>query len=136
MESVLDIEKIDPALSSLEDTEKAVIEGSDEHLDIILIVQNALSKNTVETQLLVNYIESNFNNYTAKTAQELIAKVFPYFDLAKKIKEAVKESGISMDVKSHLAEFETEVNELFEITNDLSKHKVRSSDDYNTLFND
>lgn len=133
---IIDNEKIDLAVSSLQDTEKTIIQGSDEHLDAILLLQASIAKSTESTRILVDSIESNFNKYTAQSAQSLVAKIFPIFALAKHVKEVIKEMNFSSAVKSQMEAYDLELNELFEITNDLSRYKGNVTTDYNALFND
>ncbi len=131
--ATLDIEKIKSTLSSLEDTEK-IIAGSDEHLDLILDIQKSLSENSKLTASLVDTVEANFRNYTPTKAQEFIARVFPLFDMAKNIKRAIQEEGIFNEVRSHWEEFAEEVDDLFEIVNDLSRYKSSADDDSEMFF--
>lgn len=132
--ATLDIEKIDSTLSSFEDTEKTIIEGSDAHLDIILEIQKGLTENTELTRSLVDYIEANFNCFSETSAQMLVAKIFPCFDLTKKIREAIESVNLINEVRGHLSNFEAEVDELFEITTDLSRYKVNGTDEFNSLI--
>jgi hypothetical protein len=131
-----DIKMIEVAVSSIEHTEQSIIKGSDEHLDLILEIQKGLYTNTELIRKVVDDIEKNFNSYSSEKAKDLLAKIFPVFKLAESINSSINSEGIEKELKAHLADFNDEVKELFEMANDLSRYKVNISTDYNSLFND
>lgn len=130
-----DIKMIEVAVLSIEHTKKSVVQGSDAHLDLILEIQKGLSESAELIKKAVEDIEKNFNSYTADNAKKILAKISPIFGLAKNI-NAVFASGIHNELIAHLTNFNNEVRELAEMTNDLSRYKIEGSSDYNSLFND
>ncbi len=134
--TIVDIEKIDYTLTSFQVTDDVVTMGSDEHLDLILDVQNGLEKTAQQTRSLVEYIESDFNNFTDDSAKLLISKIFPCFGLMRRLEKSIRETGILNEVSTQLEELTIEVNELYEITNDLSRFRANPTDDINSFVNE
>ncbi|SFW46421.1 hypothetical protein [Chitinophaga sancti] len=122
-----DIKMIEITVSSIENTERSITKGSDEHLDLILDIRNGLSENTFLIRKVVDDIEQHFNSYTVEKAQNLLAKIFPVFNLTKSINALIEKLELSNDLSTHLAAFNDEVRELSEIANDLSRYKVNTS---------
>lgn len=131
-----DIKMIEMTVSTIEKTERSIAKGSDEHLDLILDIREGLSESTLLISKVIDDIEKNFNSYTTEQAQNLLTKIFPVFDLTKSINSLIERLELSKDLKTHLAAFNDEVRELSEIANDLSRYKVNTSTDYNSLFHD
>ncbi|WPQ63053.1 hypothetical protein SIO70_32315 [Chitinophaga sancti] len=131
-----DIKMIEITVSSIENTERSITKGSDEHLDLILDTREGLSKGTMLIRNVVDDIERNFNNYTPEKAKNLLAKIFPVFGLAKSINSLIENLGLSHELTTQLISFNDEVRELLEMANDLSRYKANISTDYNSLFHD
>jgi hypothetical protein len=136
MTAAIDINKINTVISSYQHTEKTIIEGSDEHLDLILDVQNDLIKMTEVTQDLVGDIERDFNLFNEETAKNAVIKIFPCFRMADHIIDRLKGFFIYPSIIAQVNNFEAEVNELKEFVSDLSRYKVQQNDDLIALFND
>lgn len=134
---VLDESKIDSLNSSYEAAERIIIDGSDEHLDIILTVQKHLTRATYSTCEVVKEIENNFNHFTPAIAKRVIVKLFPAFRTAYQIIGILKRNhAIYKGVKSHVSAFESELNELKEFISDLSRYKVEQNEELVALFNE
>lgn len=131
-----DIKIIERTVSSMEDTEQSILQGSDEHLDMILDVQKGLSDIAALARELVDDIERNFNSYTTEKAKDMLIRIFPIFRRAENINTSIINVGLLNEVKAQLEMFNNEINDLREITNDISRYKVSANDDYNSLFND
>jgi len=131
-----EIKMIEQTVSSIEDTEQFILHGSDEHLDLILDVQKGLSNIAELTRGIVNDVEKNFNGYTSEKAKDIVDKAFLIFSGSGKINTLIINAGLQNEVRTQLEMFNNEVNDLREITNDLSRYKVNRNEDYNSLFND
>ena len=131
-----EIKMIEQTVSSIEDTEQFILRGSDEHLDLILEVRKELSNIAELTRGIVEDIERNFNNYTSEKARDIVDKVPSIFRGAEKINTLTINVGLQNEVSTQLEMFNNEINDLREITNDLSRYKVSRNEDYNSLFND
>ncbi|WP_440134431.1 hypothetical protein [Chitinophaga sancti] len=90
-----DIKMIEITVSSIENTERSITKGSDEHLDLILDIRDGLSENTFLIRKVVDDIEQHFNSYTVEKAQNLLAKIFPVFNLTKSINALIEKLGLS-----------------------------------------
>ena len=123
-------------LSSYQQTEQTLIEGSDEHLDLILEITNDLKQMTRLTADLVGEIEENFNSFNQNTAKDAVVKIFPCFGIANQIIGLLKKSPLYPSLKTSLAAFIIELNELKEFVSDLSKYKVQDNKELIALFND
>ncbi len=129
-------DSIDSVITSYESVERSIVEGSDEHLDLILDVQGKLSNVTNSTIRLVNVIERDFNTIDRERAKEIIVKLLPCFRIAYQIIGNIKRHFIYNSVKNYVTEFEREVNELKEFISDLSRYKVQENSSLIAMFND
>ena len=123
-------------ISSYQHAEKMLVEGSDEHLDLILEIKNDLQKMTVLTRALVHEIELNFNAISKEAAKEAVVKIFPCFGIAEQIVGHLKRAGLYSSLLSTIHAFDTELNELKEFVSDLSRYKVQDNDELIALFNE
>lgn len=136
-----DLKTIERILSLLEDTDLlgdtggAVVHGSDEHLDIILDMQRRLLNAAQFIGTLVDAVGKKFNLYTTEQAKEMLVKIFPIFRAAENFSNSIIKAGLHGHVNTQLEIFNNEINDLFEITNDLSRYRVNVRENYNALFN-
>lgn len=136
MHAYLDNKRIENVISSYDHTEKTLIGGSDEHLDLILEITTDLSKITSVTDELINDIEKNFNSFTSETAKDAIVKIFPIFRLAHQLNNSLKRKGLTNGLETPIADFNAVVNELKEFVSDLERYKIQNTDDLKALFNE
>lgn len=126
---------IDTVISSYQHTDKIIVEGSDEHLDLILHIQNDLKQMTALTKALVDALEEEFNLLDEQTAKDMVVKIFPCFRMAYQIISRLKKSMLYPGLQNTIAEFNTELDELKEFTSDLSRYKVQQNTELLDLFN-
>ncbi|PSL33438.1 hypothetical protein [Chitinophaga ginsengisoli] len=107
-----------------------------EHLVIILNVRKGLSNIAELIRGIIDDIEKNFNSYTSEMAKDIVTGIFPIFKGAEKSTTLIIDADLKNEASTQLEMFNNEINDLREITNDLSRYKVGSVEDYNTLFND
>lgn len=137
MFATIDDNKVQDVISSYQHTEQTIIEGSDEHLDLILDLRGDLVEITRLTKKLVDEIETNFNEFNEDSAKDAVVKVFPIFRKAFQISESIKRKSLLKDaLKDPLADFNREVDELKEFVSDLSRYKVQKNDELIKLFNE
>lgn len=129
-------EKIQETVSSIEHTEKSVSNCSDEHANRLIDIASQFSATIAMLRQLVESLESSFNSYNAEQASNIVAQVFPIFRLSDSLKEILKKEGVSESLSSLVDEFDIEVSELLEMTNDLSRYKANVRNDFDALFND
>jgi len=129
-------DKINNIISSYQQTERTILEGSDQHLDLILDVRNDLARITNLTKDLVEDLEQDFNTMDKTKAKETVVNIFPCLRMAHQITSSLRRSFICNEVKQQVNDFDREVNELKEIVSDLSRYKVEKNDDLVALFND
>lgn len=134
--TLLNNNTIDKVISSYQSSEKAIIEGSDEHLDIICNVKEALLSMTASTKILVDAIEASFNSFHEDDAKDALVRIFPLFRLAHQMIRHVRKSFVHKDVKKHLDNFVIEVNDLKELVSDLSRYKLQKNEELIALFNE
>ncbi|MBV8252772.1 MAG: hypothetical protein JO154_09215 [Chitinophaga sp.] len=126
-------QKINSTLSSIENTEKLVL-GSDEHLDLILEIKDSLQEMSGHVVFILEDIESQFASITKEEAEHIIAKLFPLFGLAKKLVTVIMSAVVYESVKASLDQFVIDVEDLYEILNDLSRYKVRKDSDFSSYI--
>ena len=139
------IDEVNTAVDSLKGTENILSKddseilhidlGSDRHLDALIRIRELLADNTLKTKQLVEAIHDNFNRIDKSFAESIVARVFPVFSMAKKINLALSAEGIYEGIKQSLEDFNIEIDDLFEIINDLSKYKLNPMD-YDSLLGD
>lgn len=94
-----DLKIIERTVASMEDTEQSILQGLDEHLDIILDVQKGLSNIAALTSELADDIERNSNSYTTEKAKDMLIRIFPIFRGAENINTSIINVGLRMRSK-------------------------------------
>ncbi|MBW8688140.1 hypothetical protein [Chitinophaga rhizophila] len=128
-------EKVQETVSSIEHTEKSVIQASDEHANRLIDVAAQLQVTIGMLKQLVDNIESSFNSYSEAQAGNMVTQIFPIFRLSASLKEALHKENLIESLSNLVEDFDAEVKDLLEITNDLSRYKVNVRNDFDALFN-
>lgn len=129
-------ELIQETVSDIEDVEKLVIQGANEHANFLIDINQALKVSTESLRHLVDNIEAGFNGYSAEVACELVVNIWPIFSAMGRLKEKLKKAGILAVVAKQEKDFDKEMGELYEMINDLIRSKVNVGNDYGVLFKD
>lgn len=133
MPSVLN-DMIDEVITSYQSTEEVIVEGSDEHLDLILNVKNHLDKMTNATILCTDYLEIQFNTISELQAKEILIKLMPCFRMAHQVISIIKKSAVYKGVKTSISNLSREVDELKEIVSDISRYKLSDNTELQNLI--
>ncbi len=134
---VLDENKIDTLLSSYHDTEELLIESSDEHLDIILILQKSIKELTQLTIDVNNELEKKFNSMDAETAKNVVIKLTVGLRLARHFHRFLKTfpPHISESIKACRKDLYVETKQVDEFLQDLINYKVNKPTEIMELLN-
>lgn len=123
---LLDEKKIDKLVSSYQDTEQLIHEGSDEHLDIILEIQNSL-KTLIKLSVDVNEeLEKAFNYLNSEKAKDVVIKLSVGLRNAKQLIVALRNThpSIFKGIKSSCQDLSLETKQIDEFVQDLIKYKI------------
>lgn len=130
----IDDNQLSKVIYSYNETERVIIEGSDEHLDLILDIKGDLTRLTSLTEELVNQIEKDFNAFTIETAKDAVVKLFPIFRIAYHIVQRLRHNNLTNGLETTIADFIGVVDELKEFVSDLERYKIQSTDELTELF--
>ncbi len=134
---VLDERKIDRLVSSYQDAEQLIYEGSDQHLDMILNLQDKLKK-LIKLNVEVNEeLEKSFNSFDGEQAKKIVIKLTFGLRIAKQLITALRSlpSSISEGIKSLRKELHLETKQLDEFVQDLIKYKINNPQELKDLLN-
>jgi hypothetical protein len=135
---VLDEKKIDTLVSSYQDTEKLIYAGSDEHLDLILDLQNSIKK-LVKLSIDVNEeLEKSFNDLTEEQAKTVVIKLTSGLRNAKQLITVLRNlhPSLSDGIKSCRKELYLETKQIDEFVQDLIKYKINNPQELKDLLNE
>jgi hypothetical protein len=117
--------KLDNLVSSYQDTEKILIEGSDEHLDLILNIQRSLKRMTTITLEVNNFLEAKFNSFTNEEAKICVVKLTGAINTSRQLMAFIRRSpSIFLGVSSCLKDLSIEIKDMNEFIQDLIKYKL------------
>lgn len=134
---VLDERKIDNLVSSYRDTEQLIYEGSDEHLDIILELQNSIYKLIKLSGEVNEELEKSFNTLSEEQAKIVVIKLSSGLRSAKQVITLLRNihPSISDGIKSCRKELYLETKQIDEFVQDLIKYKINNPQDLKDLLN-
>lgn len=134
---VLDETKIDNLVSSYQDTEQFIVEGSDEHLDIILGLQKNIKELIKLTVDVNDELEAKFNILDEDNAKSVVIKLSSGLRSAKQIITILRRlhPSISEGIKSLRKELYVETKQLEEYVEDLIKYKINDPKELKEILN-
>lgn len=134
----IDEKKIDTLVSSYQDAEQVVSEGSDEHLDIILDLQSALKKLSKLTADVNNDLEEKFNSIDQTSARKIVIKLTILLTAARQLSSYLKRalSSSTYDgIKTSIQELYVETKQTDEFVKDIIKYKIEDTTELKELLN-
>ncbi len=131
--------KIDTLVSSYQDTEKQLIViGSDEHLDIILSIQNTLKDLIKKSEAVSNQLELSFNSMNEEIAKSIVLKLSGGLRIAKQVIYILRNSPrpIKNGINTCLEQVTFETRQIDELVHDIIKYKLTKQDELQNLINE
>ena len=117
-------EEIKVCEHGFEEVKKAIIRGSDTHLDYLLRVKNALDNLSLRIEKFVDDIEIEVNEYPNEQIVPLMPRVSDLHTNCKSLLTALKGSTISKDLKSSCHKYEVSVELLREFVYDMTEIRL------------
>ncbi len=129
-------QKIDNLIASYQATEQMIQEGSDEHLDLILELQNNIKKLLQVSPDVNDVLESTFNSITESEARNIVIKLTQGLGFARQFEAFLKRlhPSIGTGIESLRKDLYVETKQLHEFVQDLIKYKINQHDDIRELF--
>jgi len=134
--AVLPTNKVDNFVSSFEVAEKNLIQiGSDDHLDVLLNLQNVI-KDLTRLSIGVNEeLDARFNHLDTDTSKNLVIKICQGLRIAKQFIVIMKSHpAIYVGVKTSLKELHEETKQIDEFVQDIIKYKLSDQTELTELL--
>ncbi len=131
-------QKIDSLLASYQAAEHIVHEGSDEHLDLILELQDSIKK-LLQLSIDVNEVlESSFNALTEEEARDIVIKLTQGLGSARQFANFLRRlhPSIGVGIESLRKELYLETKQIHEFVQDIIKYKINQPDELRELLQD
>lgn len=128
--------KIDELVSTYETTEQLLAEGTDQHLDLILVIQQAIVALTKLTIEVNDGLEAAFNTIDEQEARNAVIKLSVSLRLAKQLISLLKKTSaiIQSGIKNHLKDLIIETKQIDEFVQDLLRYKINKPHELTTLL--
>jgi hypothetical protein len=136
--AVLDERKIDSLVSSYQDTERLIYAGSDEHLDIILTLQQSV-KHLIKLSVAVNEeLEATFNSMSQDQAKSIVIKLTGGLNTAKQLIAVLRNChpSIADGIKSCRKELYLETKQIDEFVQDIIRYKIENPQELKDIMNE
>lgn len=128
-------EKIEEFYKETEDSVKIILEGSDEHLDIILSIASTLNKVSKDFEVFNDFLYNTLNTYTDEQIQSL---VIPKLKVLNKscltLIGAIRNAFLYRDVRASLKNYIRQHEILREIIHDIQHLRLASDDEFNNIL--
>lgn len=122
------------------DTEESVnciIEGSDEHLDLILSVSKPLEKLSKKFEALNENLYNNISNYTDDEIKfQIMPKLIEVNKTCMTLLGAIRTSMLHSDVRSSAKNFSKNHDFLREMIHDLKHFRINKDNEFDNLLNE
>jgi hypothetical protein len=132
------IEKeIDAFYKDTEESINCIIEGSDEHLDLILSVSIPLDKLSKKFETLNENLYNSIGNYSDEEIRtQLMPKLLDVNKTCMTLLGAVTTSMLYSDVRTSVKNFSKSHNFLREMIHDLKHFRLNKDDEFDNLLNE
>lgn len=130
-------QEIDKFYDETEKSVEHIIDGSDEHLDLILSITNPLNKISSDFQRLNENLYSSFKNYSNEQLEgDVMSKMKRLNKLCMTLIGALRTSYLYRDVRVALRNFTRNHDLLREMIHDLQNLRLAKDDEFDALLND
>lgn len=132
------IEKqIDAFYKDTEESVNCIIEGSDEHLDLILSVTKPLDKLSKKFEVLNENLYNNIGKYSDDEIKvQIMPKLLEVNKTCMTLIGAVRTSLLYRDVRTSLKKFSKSHDFLREMIHDLKHFRLNKDDEFDNLLNE
>jgi hypothetical protein len=128
-------QQIDKFYEETEESVRLIIEGSDEHLDMILSITKPLEILSQKFEKLNDFLYNNINNYSDEQIGNL---VMPKLKLLKKscmtLVGAIRTSFLYRDVRVALKNYTRQHDILREIIHDVHNFRLAKDDEFDNIL--
>jgi len=132
------IEKqIDAFYKDTEESVNCIIEGSDEHLDLILSVTKPLDELSKKFEVLNENLFDNIGKYSEDEIKfQIMPKLLDVNKNCMTLLGAVRTSMLYRDVRTSVKKFSKSHNFLREMIHDLKHFRLNKDDEFDILLNE
>ncbi len=127
-------EKIECFYEENEKSVNVIIDGSDEHLDLILSITNPLSRLTEKFAVFNEFLYSHINNYTSEQLNSLMPKLRQLNKSCLTLIGAIRTCFLYRDVRATLKEYTKQHDFLYEIIHDVVHFRLKKDDEFDNLL--
>lgn len=129
--------KIESFYQETEESYKVVIEGSDEHLDLILSIVNPLKQLTVHFKELNQYLVEAIDKTTDDDLRSIILpKLLQLNKSCYTLRGTTVSSPLYKDIREALKDYIKEHEFLREIIHDLQNIRLAKDEEFDSLLNE
>ena len=132
------IEKeIDAFYKDTEESVNCIIEGSDEHLDLILSVKNPLDILSDKFETLNENLYNSIGTYTDDEIKyQLMPKLADINKTCMTLLGAIRTSMLYSDIRTSVKKFSKSHDFLREMIHDLKHFRINKDDEFDNLLNE
>jgi hypothetical protein len=129
--------EIDAFYKDTEESVNCIIEGSDEHLDLILSVARPLDRLSEKFEVLNENLYNSIANYSDDEIKlQLMPKLLDVNKTCMTLLGAVRASMLYSDVRLSLKRFSKSHDFLREMIHDLKHFRINKDDEFDNLLNE
>jgi hypothetical protein len=135
----IDDEKLDTLASSYREAEDVFSEESDEHLDVILDLQQALRTLTRQTADVNNELEAKFNSFDQISAKKTLGKLTVVLSAGSQLNAYLKRAlpvSTYSGIESCVRDLYVETKQLAEFAEDIIRYKLQDITELRELINE
>lgn len=128
-------QNIDTLFQETEESAKVIIEGSDEHLDLILSITKPLDILSQKFEKFNENFYYNIGNYSAQQLQDVIMPKLRQLNKAcLTLIGAIRTSILYRDVRTSLKNYSRQYEVLREMIYDLHNFRIAKDDEFDNLL--
>jgi hypothetical protein len=117
-----------------EDAQRIIVKGTDEHLDLLLIIKKVLDPLTKKFEDLMSEIIPKSNNLSLEEVNKFVPSLLDLYSSSIKLVAILKRSKYVNDIKSSSQKYYSQVENLRELIYDLEHFRSSDDDDLNEVL--
>ena len=128
-------DKIDSFYQETENSVNCIIEGSDEHLDLILAIKRPLDQLNIKFAALNDYLYQTIGTYSDEQLKDIILpKLRQLMKSCMTLIGSVKTSFLYRDIRQSLKDYTKQFELLRELVHDVQNIRLAKDEDFDSLL--